>query len=1037
MKKILSISILTLLLLVTFTLLLNVSADDTAEDTVVLTPSSRAAPADAWPMFRGDMQRTGNATENGPAEYNLMWFHRKSSYGSPVVEYDQIYQLGSDRVECFDMDGRILWSYFTGCQHWNTPLVTGGRLYVAGQGGQLFCLDANVTSPNSTTCYWTYNVTGTISHSSCLKVGPLIYLGWHSNPGLRAIWASNGTLKWGYNLDGSTYVTSSPAYWNGNIYIGAGDSYSRGSNYLYCINATTGVLDWKFGTGDSVCSSPAIEYGRVYFGCNDRKIYCVDAIGNGDGTTDKLWEHNTVSKVYASAAVGYGRVYIGDSGGWFYCVSAFGSTGSTSEYWRKQITPAGSYGISDSAAISPDYIYVGTCGDLICCMWRSNGTYVWREQFESAAPYGFSASPAIIDGELFVSTDSGYFIGVGPDRLPPRVVDHMPRRDEENVTIDSEVNVTFHENMNASSFNMSTFIVTSAQGQVSGTYSYDPVLFEARFTPDADLDKGVEYKVTLTTGIMDDDDNPLDGNGNTYMEAPLIDQFTWNFTTKSTSPPVITPFGPLRPLEETEYRFDLTIVISDEDTPFDDLIITENTTYGNLDGDELVLLYPEGVHYDLINITVADNDQMVWFPVPVEVQLVNDPPTIDYLPTIYPDEDVDYVLDLSDKIHDADDPVLTLNINSTYATIDGYNITFNYPEGILSEDLNVSVSDGKAMDHTYLQVRVDPVNDPPSITDINLITDRWVNLTVKEGQQYELSFNYTDIDGPEGYFSLDAPTFMFLRSASQEIVIAPAANHIGVWDANLTVSDGRLEDTVRLTITVLNVNLPPVAGSIRVVSGGVENLTVVLNISGSSDPDDDPLTYRWNFGVGGSKLGGMQIETTYETEGIYNVTVRVMDSEFYDLAWLLINVTAPPVIPDENQTWDDNPNWTIDPGNGTGGNGSGNQTGTDGVEDPQTAANTATAHWWIIVLFICIGIAFLLAIIIVLTVIVKTRPEWEYPEPEPPEELDKIDSNLWEVEDEEEEDDSWMDEDFDDEMDEEEPEDEFDFDGDDLDNGEY
>lgn len=68
----------------------------------------------------------------------------------------------------------------------------------------------------------------------------------------------------------------------------------------------------------------------------------------------------------------------------------------------------------------------------------------------------------------------------------------------------------------------------------------------------------------------------------------------------------------------------------------------------------------------------------------------------------------------------------------------------------------------------------------------------------------------------------------------------------GIYEAELTVTDGLDSDTDTVLIFIEDDNLPPIAnaGSGQSVSLGD---TVQLNGNGSSDPDGDPLSYHWTF----------------------------------------------------------------------------------------------------------------------------------------------------------------------------------------------
>ena len=75
-------------------------------------------------------------------------------------------------------------------------------------------------------------------------------------------------LKWKFETGGS--VDSSPALSDGVVYFGSYDYH------LYAVDAKTGKEKWKFKTGDGVSSSPAVVDGVVYFGSWDNHLYALD-----------------------------------------------------------------------------------------------------------------------------------------------------------------------------------------------------------------------------------------------------------------------------------------------------------------------------------------------------------------------------------------------------------------------------------------------------------------------------------------------------------------------------------------------------------------------------------------------------------------------------------------------------------------------------------------------------------------------------------------------------------------------------------------
>ena len=77
---------------------------------------------------------------------------------------------------------------------------------------------------------------------------------------------------------GSPYIWEGTG-WSGQIskfdsylYAGSVDSY------LYCINAYTGKIKWKYKAGYSIKSSVCIYKDKVIFGSRDHCIHCVNRI---------------------------------------------------------------------------------------------------------------------------------------------------------------------------------------------------------------------------------------------------------------------------------------------------------------------------------------------------------------------------------------------------------------------------------------------------------------------------------------------------------------------------------------------------------------------------------------------------------------------------------------------------------------------------------------------------------------------------------------------------------------------------------------
>lgn len=122
----------------------------------------------------------------------------------------------------------------------------------------------------------------------------------------------------------------------------------------------------------------------------------------------------------------------------------------------------------------------------------------------------------------------------------------------------------------------------------------------------------------------------------------------------------------------------------------------------------------------------------------------------------------------------------------------------------------------------------------------------------------------------------------------------------GVYNATLTVKfDSTLNKTenATATITVLQ-NRPPVANAGPdqfVEQTSSQGANVTLNGTGSSDPDNDTLTYYWNW-TGGSATGAAP--TALFPPGNTTVTLRVTDGQFNatDTVNIIVQDNTPPVV---------------------------------------------------------------------------------------------------------------------------------------------
>ena len=137
---------------------------------------------------------------------------------------------------------------------------------------------------------------------------------------------------WAFAVDDEIgYAASTPAIYDGRVYMGAG-KYSTGGK-LYCLDqADNGTEIWNLTVNGGIKASPAIsvQHGKpyIYFTTNfkNSSVYCVDEARN------EMWNYTTEE---ANSSAGYilqgvaiydGYVYFGNDGGYVYGLNESGPT---------------------------------------------------------------------------------------------------------------------------------------------------------------------------------------------------------------------------------------------------------------------------------------------------------------------------------------------------------------------------------------------------------------------------------------------------------------------------------------------------------------------------------------------------------------------------------------------------------------------------------------------------------------------------------------------------------------------------------------
>ncbi|HEX3511359.1 MAG TPA: PQQ-binding-like beta-propeller repeat protein [Solirubrobacteraceae bacterium] len=312
----------------------------------------------AWPLYGYSPQHTRYfpAPADVHPPFKKLWQHNEGALLEfpPVIYGDHIFQLADDGVisAINKHTGHLLWkhslgtlsastpavsartvfatvlatggtggpgrvwalNYETGQTRWvhslsspseSSPLLARGRLYFGSQGGTVYCLDAR-----SGHVLWTYHASGSVKASPTL-FGNTLYFGDYSGH-VQAISAASGRLIWRSGSEGAVFGSgtfySTAAVEYGRVFLGNTDGR------LYAYDAYNGHLDWAVQTGDYVYASPAVTDApglgpTVYFGSYSGEFYALNA---RSGSVS--WTFHTHGRISGSPTIIGRIVYFADLG---------------------------------------------------------------------------------------------------------------------------------------------------------------------------------------------------------------------------------------------------------------------------------------------------------------------------------------------------------------------------------------------------------------------------------------------------------------------------------------------------------------------------------------------------------------------------------------------------------------------------------------------------------------------------------------------------------------------------------------------------
>jgi hypothetical protein len=262
----------------------------------------------------------------------------------------------------------------------------------------------------------------------------------------------------------------------------------------------------------------------------------------------------------------------------------------------------------------------------------------------------------------------------------------------------------------------------------------------------------------------------------------------------------------------------------------------------------------------------------------IEVENVNDPPTVTSDPVTEARPGVAYSYTVTAEDIDGDDLIYTALVLPGWLVFNESTHTLAATPGegdVGDQHVTIRISDGLLHeDHTFV-ITVDNGNHAPTFS-----SDPETSIVV--GNNYVYTITAQDIDSdPLSYTAPVLPDWLTFFPETHVISGVPQSGDLGRHDVTLRVSDGTVSADQIFYIFVENVNTVPSFISTPLTSVSAGDLYVY--IAEAEDADGDELSYSaitlpsWlNFDVNTQNLHGAP---TNDDAGDHNVTLRVTDGK--------------------------------------------------------------------------------------------------------------------------------------------------------------
>ncbi len=222
------------------------------------------------------------------------------------------------KLYCLRLDGSLDWSFTAAEQIFTKPAVLNNFVFFAASKptyagfptGNIYCL-----SLTTGTQIWRYRTSSPVTPVTVYN--NKLYAGAYNT--LVCLDTTSGTELWTESFIPGFFSGISAAY--DKIYF---STYASSDNRVCCYNASTGTQVWNY-SGITSSSAPSIAENKVYINhmgsALNYKTYCLDAQGDGSGSTTVLWEYSYFTATQpprGQPVIANNRVWVALDRTWIY-----------------------------------------------------------------------------------------------------------------------------------------------------------------------------------------------------------------------------------------------------------------------------------------------------------------------------------------------------------------------------------------------------------------------------------------------------------------------------------------------------------------------------------------------------------------------------------------------------------------------------------------------------------------------------------------------------------------------------------------------